>query len=402
MSGIKNAQSLQEAFELFNQMSRDLTDSYRELENQVARLKDELATAHDERLRTLIERERFANRLQQLLETLPGGVVVVDKEGRVVEKNPVASQLLGEPLLGAPWNDITARCFEPDADNPHERSLKTGGCVSISLSSTGTESERTILLTDVSEKRALQDLVNQRKRLTAMGDMVAALAHQVRTPLSAAVLYASHLAKADLREEHRLRFAHKLQERLAHLERQVNDMLVFASGGRIETAAFPLERLLSKVADAMEALAAMDSLQFRVEDRTAIESLTGNEDALLGILMNLLVNGLEAMNGAGALALTVTQPGTNLIRFSVADAGPGITDADRERIFEPFFTTRSHGTGLGLAVVEAIVRAHGGEVQCESSPGQGSVFHVTLPLQHFEEPLPGGSSGGRPEVRSIP
>lgn len=398
-NGFENVERLKDAFQLFNELSRSLTDSYRELENQVARLKDELAATRSERLRTLIEKELLANRLQQLLEALPGGVLVLDGEGGAIEKNGVAGKLLGEPLLGLRWAEIAERCFLPDSDNPHERRLRSGGYVSLSHSSAGEEAGQIILLTDVSEMRALQEMVNRHKRLTAMGEMVAAMAHQVRTPLSAAVLYASHLSKAGLLEDRRLRFAQKLRERLQHLERQVNDMLIFARGGRLGMAAFPLEGLLKKVADSMETYAYGETVHFEIINRTRIGTVAGNEDALLGILMNLLSNAVEAMNGSGALKLIVSEPRRGVVRFSVADDGPGISDAHRERIFEPFFTTRSNGTGLGLAVVEAVVRAHGGSIRCESPPRQGAVFHITIPLKQGEAQPPAGFFVRRQERR---
>ncbi|MEN8259105.1 MAG: ATP-binding protein [Pseudomonadota bacterium] len=398
-NSVEYPERLRDAFHIFNDLSRGLIDSYHELESQVVRLKDELASARGERLRTLIEKERLADRLQRLLEALPGGVVVLDGESRVIENNSVAGKLLGEPLVGLSWREIAERSFLSMTDNPHERRMRRGGYLRLSVSSAG-EGGQIILLTDVSEMRALQEIVDHQKRLTAMGEMVASMAHQVRTPLSSAILYAAHLGKAELREEQRLRFSQKVLERLRHLERQVNDMLSFARGGHIGVEAFPLERLLKKVSESMESFLTSPAVSFDIRNWAPVRSVVAHEDALLSILMNLLANAAEAVGTRGAIVMTVSQRNPGVLEFSVADNGPGISERDRERIFEPFFTTRTNGTGLGLAVVDAVIRAHGGNVRCESRPGGGTVFYLTLPREGGEALLPGGFSENQHATRS--
>lgn len=398
-NGIENAQGLQDAFRIFNDLSESLTASYHELESQVRRLKDELAAARSERLRTLIEKERLADRLERLLEALPGGVVVLDGDGRVIEHNSAAVRLLGEPLAGLMWREVAERSLFAVTDNPHERRMKTGGYVSLAVSSAG-DGGQIILLTDVSEMRALQEIVDHQKRLTAMGEMVAGMAHQVRTPLSSAILYASHLRKPDLRQDQRLRFSAKVLDRLRHLERQVNDMLTFARGGGIDIAPFPLDRLLRKLKDSVESLLAPVNVSLEIDDSAEVRLVVANEDALLSILMNLLANAVEALGGRGVIRLSVSQRGAGMLEFAVADTGPGIADSDLGRIFEPFFTTRASGTGLGLAVVDAVIRAHGGSVRCESRLGEGAVFYLSLPCQRGQVPLPGGYAKSQYVTRS--
>jgi two-component system sensor histidine kinase FlrB len=221
---------LEQAFALFNQMSSQLTDSYSMLEARVTELKGELAVVSAQRMQELAEKERLANRLQNLLDLLPGGVIVIDAQGIVREANPAASELLGLPLEGELWRHVIARCFAPREDDGHEISLKDGRRLSIATRSLDAEPGQLVLLNDLTETRHLQDQLARHERLSSLGRMVASLAHQIRTPLSAALLYASHLTEQELPVATQQRFAGRLKERLHELEHQVRDMLVFARG----------------------------------------------------------------------------------------------------------------------------------------------------------------------------
>ncbi|MCK1785737.1 PAS domain-containing protein, partial [Pseudomonas sp. TNT11] len=221
---------LEQAFSLFSQMSSQLTDSYSLLEARVSELKGELAVVSAQRMEELAEKERLANRLQNLLDLLPGGVIVIDDQGRVREANPAACDLLGLPLEGELWRHVITRCFAPRDDDGHEISLKDGRRLSIATRSLDAEPGQLVLLNDLTETRHLQDQLARHERLSSLGRMVASLAHQIRTPLSAALIYASHLTDEQLPAETQQRFAGRLKERLHELEHQVRDMLVFARG----------------------------------------------------------------------------------------------------------------------------------------------------------------------------
>jgi len=387
----ERAEQLKVAFNTFNQLSQNLTDSYQELEERVASLTQELAAARDERFKTLIEKELLASRLQQLLEALPGGVVVLDKNNQIVEHNSGAIELLNSPLSEQLWGDVVERSMQVATDNPHERTLKDGRVVSIS--SRWVESnnalEKIILLTDTSELNALQELVNHQKKLSAMGEMVASMAHQVRTPLSTAILYASQLGDARLNEAQKSRFSEKLLGRLRHMERQVNDMLVFARNGEYSMKAINLASFLEKIKESVGSEIQSSSITFEIINSSKNSHFKGNEDALLGVISNLISNARIAFDDVGVLKLTVTSTLPGKVRLSLLDDGPGIPEEQKKRIFEPFFTTRSQGTGLGLAVAESVVTAHCGRIWCESEVDHGTTFHVELPAEEVEVLLSG-------------
>ena len=370
---------LTDAFQLFNELSINLSDSYQELQKQVASISKELAAARTERLKTLIEKEKLAERLQQILAALPAAVIVLNGENRVVDCNAVAINYLGEPLIGQKWADVIQRSLFSVFDNPHECQLRNGKRVSVTQNVLNNESGQIVLLFDVSELRSLQDRVNQQKHLSAMGEMVASMAHQVRTPLSTAILYASQMNKASVTDNSRIKFSNKILERLHYLERQVNDMLIFAKEGRLAMEVFSLQKLLARVIENMHDMTESSNMKFEITNNVQVDAMLGNEDALLGAIMNLLNNAVEAQQDKTLITMELNQIDQTSLQIQIQDNGPGIDESTKQRLFEPFYTTKVRGTGLGLAVVDSVVRAHSGSIHCESKIGTGTLFTMLLP-----------------------
>ena len=153
-----------------------------------------------------------------------------------------------------------------------------------------------------------------------------------------------------------------------------------------------------------------EDVELHLVCRPGIGNIKADPGQIEQILMNLAVNAREAMPSGGKLTITTDmqcppyhdllpqgEDGAGFVRLSVTDTGQGIRDEDRQRIFEPFFTTKSQGTGLGLATVYSIVKQHGGVVEVESTPGQGTTFFLYFPEVQEEEPGcpgPGGQTDG--------
>ncbi|MBA4243171.1 MAG: PAS domain-containing sensor histidine kinase [Pseudomonas sp.] len=368
---------LEQAFALFNQMSNQLSESYSLLEARVNELKGQLALVSAQRMQELAEKERLAHRLQSLLDLLPGGVIVIDGQGVVREANPVARALLGQPLVGMLWRQVIARNFAPRDDDGHEISMRDGRRLSIATRSLHGEPGQLVLLTDLTETRRLQDQLSRHERLSALGRMVASLAHQIRTPLSAALLYASHLNEQVLPAEQQQRFAGRLKERLHELENQVRDMLIFARGE------LPLPDRLSPsvLFDALRAAADahVGDMAVRWQCDVREGELLCNRDTLVGTVLNLIDNAIQAGGREARLKVHLYRR-DNQVRLCVSDNGPGMSRETLARLGEPFFTTKTTGTGLGLAVVKAVARAHQGQLLLQSRAGRGTCAIVSLPL----------------------
>ncbi len=247
-----------------------------------------------------------------------------------------------------------------------------------------------ILLTDQTETRRLQEQVARQERLALMGRMLAALAHQIRTPLSAAMLYTGHLVRGELGEEQRARFAAKTMARLRAMEQQVRDMLIFVKGGVHLSERCSVGDLADDLGPALEAPLAGGRCRclLRVDAGAAQARLVCNRQALAGAIMNLVNNGLQA--GASELRIDIASNSEDTERLDivVSDDGAGMDAGTLLRVQEAFFSTKAHGTGLGLAVARAVVHAHQGELELQSEPGRGTRVLLRLPLlpSHAEVP----------------
>jgi two-component system sensor histidine kinase FlrB len=239
----------------------------------------------------------------------------------------------------------------------------------------GEEAGQLILLSDQTETRRLQAQVSHQQRLSALGQMVSALAHQIRTPLSAAMLYASHLCDQPLAEQQREKFSHKLRSRLVHMERQVRDMLLFVKGELPLNDQINRDQFLNEFNEALEVPIheAKVSVDWKLDQKYF--HLRCNSDALINALLNLINNAIQSYDEQGASVsqrqLTITVAAENdCLQIMIRDFGPGISDQLLQKLNEPFVTTKAQGTGLGLSVVRAVVNAHQGQFYLQQeNPG---------------------------------
>lgn len=372
---------LESAFTAFNQLTRQLTSSYQALEQQVERLTCELAAARDDRVQQQGETQRLTHRLERLLQALPAGVVVLDGRGVVQDCNLAAVELLGEPLRGALWREIIVRAFAPQFDDGHEVSLRDGRRVSISSSTLAPEPGQILLIKDVTETRALQEKLSRHQRLSAMGQMAAALAHQIRTPTAAALLYVSQLSPSETGEAVTQRLAAKIKLQLQQIERMVSDMLLYARGGmQGDVRDFFMPRLLTGLEQMVQPMLQQAGAELIIDNSIEDVLLHGNPEALVGALTNLVENSIQARESGAVVTIQAVRVSETAIEIRVKDNGPGMAAGLQSRIFEPFFTTRPQGTGLGLAVVQSVARKHHGVVCVETAPGKGAEFVLRLPI----------------------
>jgi two-component system sensor histidine kinase FlrB len=377
----KNPQdALAEAFKFFNETSQQLAQSYQLLEGRVARLTQELDEVAAEKEQEHQQKEEIAHRMQALLDFLPGGVVVLDARGFIVQSNPAARQMLDHPLEGSLWREVIKTCFAPRNDDGLEVSTRSGRRVSIATGSLEADGQ-IILLTDQTETRKLQQTVSRYERLSAMGKMVSALAHQIRTPLSAATLYANHLCSSNLTEEKRSQFSHKLLGRLNHMERQVRDMLLFVKSELPLNDVVTTADLELGLREAMEVPIATSASHVVWDNQVPQSRIRCNREALISALLNLVNNAIQAGEGPAHISFSIAPVSDGGIAITIADAGPGMSPDILAQAQEMFMTTKAQGTGLGLAVVKAVARAHGGQFDLNSIENKGTQAVIQLPAE---------------------
>lgn len=322
------------------------------------------------------------NQLNQVIDVMPTGMIMLDGDGVVIKINEVARLLLDEPILGQPWFDVIKRSFKPRADDWHEVSLNDGRRVKLEITALGDQPGQLIMITDLTETRLLQDKLSQLQRLSSLGRMVSTLAHQIRTPLSAAMLYGANLKNKKISDESRENFQDKLMTRLQDLEQQVNDMLLFAKSGNQQVIEpLSINELLKSSVQSIDPIIKKENAQITFSLCEDDCQVLGNKSALTGAIQNLVLNSIQVIKEGAQIELSsYCKDGYALL--SVRDNGKGIDKELADKIFEPFYTSRVQGTGLGLAVVKSVANAHQGDVKLLSKSGEGAHFCIHIPLFH--------------------
>lgn len=282
----------------------------------------------------------------------------------------------------------------PDRPAPEElrRAFDLFSATSAKLAETYSELQAEVARLSA-ELAAANGELARHERLSALGEMAAKLAHQLRTPLAAALLYVSHLARPHLDEQDRLRFASKAMARLQYLERLIADMLAFVKGAQGVRSRFRVRDMLNDLLQVTEVQCAAHAVRLILDEQVGELELEANRPALSGALTSLLENAIQASRPGQCVRLIAHANAGPFVVFQVIDEGEGIAHELRERLFDPFFTTRPDGSGLGLAIVKQTADAHGGWVEVESTPGAGSTFTLYIP----QRPAEGGEAKGYTE-----
>lgn len=361
---------LQAAFLAFGSVSEQLSGAFDALRDQVARLRAELSEAH-------AGKEHLAARLAALVRGLPGGVLVLDACEHIQECNPAATLLLGEPLLAQPFAAVLARAAANATGIAEHTELRSGRFVNISRRDLGGGGE-VVLLTDVTESHLMQLLLRRQQRLLTMGELAAGLAHQIRTPLATALLYASQMALPDRSREDLQRCGERTVGSLKQLDSLVNDMLAFAHGGAAREPV-SVSALLEQVAQWLRP-ALRRGVRLTIRTQAPDLKVRANAPSLVSAVLNLATNALQAATADLDLELLARRADGGRAQIVVSDNGPGVPAHIREKIFEPFFTTRARGNGIGLAIVKSVVEAHLGSVRLAEWSG-GATFVIDLPAE---------------------
>lgn len=311
---------------------------------------------------------------KEIFEKEPSAIIVLDERGSVKKANAMALELLNvKELEGRKWYQVIGEVFAPKKDDGQLISTVDGK--RLQVLTTPLSHGQLVQMTDQTATRELTDKVNHMERLSSLGKMAASLAHQIRTPLSAAILYAANLGNERLPIQSRSVFQKKLMSRLEALEAQVSDILMYARSGeqsvKVLDAVDIVEDVTASVVSVVERAGA--KLESNLGERPM--TILGNVTALNGAIGNLVTNAVEA--GAKNVKIVLEADPHNVM-ISVENDGPKIDEDVAKRIFEPFYTTKSNGTGLGLAVVAAVAKVHQGNIKLTSTD-EKTVFTMTIP-----------------------
>ncbi|MBI4557756.1 MAG: hypothetical protein HY706_09240 [Candidatus Hydrogenedentes bacterium] len=229
------------------------------------------------------------------------------------------------------------------------------------------------LATKNRELALMREQVRQKDRLAAVGEMAATVAHEIRNPLGGIRGFAALLARDLDAADPRQRLVKKIVVGTQELDRVVTELLEYTR---------PLQLRLAPASCGAVIENALSYVQFespikitKVIEPTAL--VLADEERLRQVLLNILLNAAQSLNGTGEIRITVQANG-KFVTIAIADTGRGIDREQLDKVFSPFFTTKEKGTGLGLAAAAKIVDAHGGRLEATSEPGKGATFLIHL------------------------
>jgi signal transduction histidine kinase len=349
---------------------------------------------------------------RHLVFNLRTGVLAITRDGQLAVMNDIAYRVLGlSPRpddLGRPFSDVLNQCpevcqvlqqaFESD-DLPNRAEMrlrKTGRAIGYTLSRINDDQGRlvgaTLFFKDLTRVEQMEERDRLRDRLAALGEMAAAIAHEVKNPLASIEVMAGVLKRQLSEQPEALETLSDIIKEAKMANAIVVEVLEFVRPISLQVDRASLEEVLKDAITLAEGKMRRGAVTIRTEIASGVPELLADPHQLRQLFTNLLANAFEALGGEGHVDIHAellpaeeepvgsTEPMPPQVVVEVRDNGPGIAPDDLERIFSPFFTTKPQGTGLGLAIVRKVVDAHDGRIDAVSAPGRGAAFKVTLPV----------------------
>jgi two-component system nitrogen regulation sensor histidine kinase GlnL len=352
-------------------------------------------------------------RIDDVLGSLRVGILAIDADGRVELENPEASRILGQSLGTAHGRQLRQVLGgQHPATTVLETALREGravsqhGClipdrmggrplvVDLAAAPVGGKSDvqgAVLSLSDRTIGVELEDLLGQRARSELFGQLAAGIAHELRNPLSG-IRGAADLLLGKLGDPALARYPELIRAEVDRMRRLLDDLAELTRGGDLRPRHANLHRVIDDLVELHSHSSAWQGIKIERRYDPSIPEFEFDPDRTTQVLLNLMRNAVQAMDGAGTLTLRtriesayhlehVGPERARLVRVDIEDTGPGIPEADLPHLFTPFFTRRSSGTGLGLAVAQHWTVEQGGRILVRSRVGEGTRMRVELPLR---------------------
>lgn len=337
--------------------------------------------------------------ITKLLESLPTGLILIDKNKIIIEANPEAKKLLGKNIESKDIETIFKNTEEDvfnkvlNGENVERSVLETGhSLIGFSASPVFDKNSKvvgsSIILRDITEIREMEEELRRKDRLAALGEMVAGLAHEIRNPLASIKAGIESLSFDQKKTSNDLKFQSIVLHEITRLERIVNDMTLYASDRDLVKTKVNLKGLIGEILLMFSQEIAEKNIHVNTNLKGSLVCYV-DRDKIITVLNNLFLNAMEAIGENGHIEFNIRRGKKNMI-IQVKDDGGGIPQDIIPKLFIPFFTNKSKGTGLGLSIVNRIVQNHHGTIKA-SNEGKGACFTITLPK---------GKENGREDINS--
>jgi two-component system sensor histidine kinase FlrB len=391
---LHSPQLLADAFSEFISASATLEASYRDLQREVAHLSVELSERNAELTRSLQENDRMRATLQQIIDSMPCGVLVLDAEQRIVTINPEGRRLLGLRSARAKTlcelSEISQIDFGALVTETGERDNE------ICLTSLGKKRWLAVgrrelddasaarfqsiwILRDITADKLAEQQRESARRTTTLAEISTILAHEIRNPLASLELFAG-LIEEDRGDTEQ--WVANLRAGIRTLSGTVNNVLSMNGDGRKRLVPVGLSQCVKSGVEFVQPIAQQAGVALRFSPAESPITVQGNEDALRQITLNLISNAIRHTPVGGSVEVAVraeTRHGTVRGIVTVRDSGCGIPQDLLSHIFEPGFSGTGETPGLGLAVCKRLMAQHRGEIRVQSHVGQGTEFELEFP-----------------------
>ena len=326
---------------------------------------------------------------ENILQSVPSGVISIDNDLRIRSINHSAEYILGinsSDTIGKQFSNVFKEPLssiinekQPLARNEYQyvtsdnRHIWLGITSSELLNGEGVKIGYTFVFSDLTDIKSLQVQVELKHRLSQLGEMSAGISHELRNSMSVISGYATLLGKKV--EDTNKSTVESITSEISHMDQIISELLAFAKPSVLNREDIDLNNLIEKTISSIN----VDTKDIEVSIR-ADSPISIKADGLLlrQALSNLLINATESMSGQGKIDITLKQL-QNKAEITVRDTGSGIPEDIRQKIFLPFFSTKQDGTGFGLALVQKIIVSHSGSIEVDSRE-EGTTFRVVLPL----------------------
>ena len=400
--GLFDRDSLVEAFESFAHVADSLENSYALLQHEVTKLRHELEKKNQDLARSLAENRRMRAYLGGILEVLPCGVLSVDRGFRLCYANPQARLLLsctqGADVQSAiPLPETLRSLLREVAAEPRgtERTwaLKEGkdgedstflavSCV-VQPQNDGAAGETVFIVRDVTQTKRLEEEHEFARRMQALAEMTAVLAHEIRNPLGSLELFAGLIKDATQDHAEVSQWILHMQAGLRALSATVNNVLHYHSMVPSQLKPLNVTQLLAETVEFLQPLALQHGMGIEFAPAEKEILIPADSHRLQQVFFNLTINAFRAMPSGKALKVRATverRNGRAMARVDFQDEGTGISMDFLHRVFDPGFTTVKSSPGLGLAVCKRVIGQHKGEIEVRSELDVGTTFSLFLPV----------------------
>jgi PAS domain S-box-containing protein len=406
--------------EAFNGVTEQLQRSYDDLHLRVKQLDLELESKNKELEKNLVEKEEVKNYLNDILESLTNGVIVVDREGRITTFNQTAASLTGlkrqnclaktlkEVFPFDLFENMVSRLEKNRGETisrdqnvitPDKKTINVRVSASPVWDNHGGQIGTVLILQDRTDLHRLEELAHRNQRLREMGEMAAGIAHEIRNPLGSIELFASLLKKDLEGDPEKAKLVQHIRAGVQNMDRIISTLLLFAKSSQPSRQQCDINLLLSQLLDGLDDVKVPENIKV-VRDFGKEEMLAnGDRELLRQVFPNLIRNAVQAMPEGGELHMQTRKAliplaendgeagDRKFIAVTITDTGGGISADDLTKIFNPFFTTKVKGTGLGLAISHNIIKAHQGTIEAMCEEGESTSFIIKIPCwdEDFDE-----------------